>query len=292
MLLGGLFGGNQDGCTAQTLSNIATSSALVNGQKAESELKIVTDYFIPTWNELSKLREEVAVNRATQCKDNEIVQLLFRMSEQKTASDFELNKLRTDSLFALAKAEQECCCTKLNDKIDYVSDLDRQNATWQFRLAKADTDCCCDKLNDKIDYTSRLNTQRTDAAFALADQKADCNYNRLASDIQCNYDKLDAKTNATFVLNEQKGNCAYERLSAKTDSAFIINGLNTDIKIGEATKDMLRGNVYLSPANLADPYQAGTNVIVSRHYNSVGSGCGCSGCGSTCGQNVPYGFNW
>lgn len=205
--LGGLFGNRGNTC-----------EALARGRQAETELAVIHQYFMPTWNEICNLKQEVAVNKTVEAKNQEITNLLFRMSENRANSDYELNRMRTEAAFALADQKQQCCC---------------------------------DKLNNKIDFTNTLLTQRSDASFALADQKANCNYDRLASDINCTYDRLDAKTNA----------------------AFVVSRLETDAKICEATKDLVRGKVYLSPCSMADPYQAGTNVLMSRHIPYSAPAC-------------------
>lgn len=224
-LLGGLFNGNNNTC-----------EQLARGRQAETELAVIHQYLMPTWTELCNLKQEVAVNKAIEQKNHEITGLLFKRAEENTAAGFELNKMRTESAFALARQEQQCCC---------------------------------DKNDAKIDYVSTLQQQRTDAAFALADQKADSNFRQLASDTTC----------------------AYNRLDSKIDAAFVVNNLETDAKICEATKYMVKGNVFLSPTHLADPYSAGTNVIMSRHvfpqatnfcnsgWSNWGTGCGCSGYG-------------
>lgn len=144
-ILGGLFGGNNQNC-----------EQVQRGQRAETELAIVTSYFMPTWREICDLKSEVAVNRAVDVKNQEITGLLFRMAEN-----------------------------------------------------------------------------RTDAAFAL--QRA-----------------------------------------------------QTEAAIEKATCNVIRGIPYLSPSQLADPYQAGANILFSRHIPAVPENRGCGGCGGGCGNT----WNW
>jgi len=238
-LLGGLFGGNSQTC-----------EQLARGRQAETELAVINQYLMPTWAELCNLKQEVAVNKAIEQKNHEITGLLFKRAEENTAAGFELNKMRTESAFALARQEQQCCC---------------------------------DKANARIDYVSALQAQKTDAAFDLASQKTDSNFAL-----------LDQKTNANFRQLSSDTDCAYKRLDSKIDGAFIINNLETDAKICDSTKYMVKGNVYLSPKSMADPYEAGTNILMSRHvYPAYSSGwtnwgsCGCAGA-----AGVANGFGW
>lgn len=180
------------------------------GRKAEAELAVVNTYFIPTWKELCDLRQEVAVNRTTNEKDQQITALLFQLAEQKAQ-------------------------------------------------------CCCDKVNAKVDYVS-----------TLAEQRAESNYNRLFSDIECVNNNLNTKIDYTANIAKRDTDCGFERLNSKIDSAFIIEAQRTDSKICEATKNMVRGNVYLSPTSLANPYGASTDYLVSRTVTPTSR---CGGCG-------------
>ena len=187
-LLNGLFG---NGCCENDELVTYRAAMYDQGRKAEAELAVVNTYFIPTWKELCDLRQEVAVNRTSNEKDQQITTLLFQLAEQKAQ-------------------------------------------------------CCCDKVNTKIDYTS-----------IIAKRDTDCNF---------------------------------ERLNSKVDSAFIIEAQRTDAKICEATKNMVRGNVYLSPTSLANPYGASTDYLVSRTVTPAGR------CGGYSGWNSCDGWggwsNW
>ena len=287
-LLGGLFGGRRGNC-----------EQLARGRQAQTELSVIHSYMMPTWYELSELKKKVAVNEAVERKDQEINYLLFKRSEENTNAGFEINKLRTEAAFALADQRSQCCCDKNSMKIDYVADLSRQRTDGLFALARQEQQCCCDKTNAKIDSVAALERMRTEGAFALADQKQECCCNRLDERITCESDKINARIDCVTGALAYDIKTNDDRVNTKVDSAFVVNNLLTEKKIGEATKNMVAGEVYLSPASLADPYRAGTNVLLSRHYNS---GCGSSGWGTGwnngtsnfnndcgCGCN---GFNW
>ncbi|WP_303173892.1 hypothetical protein [uncultured Desulfovibrio sp.] len=62
----------------------------------------------------------------------------------------------------------------------------------------------------------------------------------------------------------------------------------TDYEIEAKTCRFIPGKLFLSPNEMADPYEGGRNVIVSRHYNGEGR-CGYSPCG---GYNAGYGCGW
>ena len=62
----------------------------------------------------------------------------------------------------------------------------------------------------------------------------------------------------------------------------------TDYEIEAKTCRFIPGRLFLSPNEMADPYEGGRNVIVSRHYNGEGR-CGYSPCG---GYNAGYGCGW
>lgn len=245
---GGVFGGGEcggGGLLGGLFGNRGNCEQLARGRQAQTELAVIHQYLMPTWCELSDLKKQVAVNAAIESKNNEITHLLFKRAEEQSACGFELNKMRTEAAFALAEQKSQCCCDKLDNKIDYVSTLQQQRSDASFALARQEQQCCCDRLNTKID----------------------CVGDRLAADIDCTYNRLDAKT----------------------DAAFVVNNLQTDAKICDATKNLVRGEVYLSPASLADPYAAGTNVLMSRHVNRCGGCSGSSWFGGDCGCN---GFNW
>lgn len=217
-LLNGLFG---NGCCENDELVTYRAAMYDQGRKAEAELAVVNTYFIPTWKELCDLRQEVAVNRTTNEKDQQITALLFQLAEQKAQ-------------------------------------------------------CCCDKVNAKVDYVS-----------ALAEQRAQCNYDRLSSDIKCVDDNLNTKIDYTSIIAKRDADCNFERLNSKVDSAFIIEAQRTDAKICEATKNMVRGNVYLSPTSLANPYGASTDYLVSRTVTPTGR------CGGYSGWNGCDGWsNW
>lgn len=86
-----------------------------------------------------------------------------------------------------------------------------------------------------------------------------------------------------FKLNEQNTDGKFELLKARTDAEFALGRALTDAEISKATCNVVRGKPYISPCQMADPYQAGANVLMARHVNTLAStqttdcGCGCSG---------------
>lgn len=91
-LLGGLLGGNNN------------CEQIQRGQRAETELAMVNQYFMPTWREMCDLKSEVAVNKAVDAKNQEITGLLFRIAENRTDAAFALNAAITE-----AKIERATC---------------------------------------------------------------------------------------------------------------------------------------------------------------------------------------
>ena len=68
---------------------------------------------------------------------------------------------------------------------------------------------------------------------------------------------------------------------AEDKAAFTIQTLMTDAKIEKATCGVVRGQLYLNPNQMADPYTGGYNEIVSRHYPRPFGGCN-DDCGHGC----------
>ena len=90
-----------------------------------------------------------------------------------------------------------------------------------------------------------------------------------------------------FKLSEQNTDGKFELLKCRTDAEFALGRALTKAEISDATCNVVRGKPYISPCQMADPYQAGANVLLARHVNNVaaantysdgcGCGCGCSG---------------
>jgi hypothetical protein len=144
-----------------------------------------------------------------------------------------------------------------------------------FQLSNARTDakfqenlCCCEKnqiymnqLYDKLDAADKYN-------YTILDNARQCTYDRLAADTVCNFQRLDSKI----------------------DSNFALRKAQVDAQIADATCNVIRGVPYLSPSQMADPYQSGTNILMSRHTvpvtpvatnwntcaNTYNTGCGCN----------------
>lgn len=93
-------------------------------------------------------------------------------------------------------------------------------------------------------------------------------YDRLASADTCLYDRLDSKID-----------CVSDKATMRTDATFALRKAQVDAQLAEAMCGVIKGKPYLSPMQLADPYQAGSNVLISRHIQpqcaSSFSPCGC-----------------
>lgn len=139
----------------------------------------------------------------------------------------------------------------------------------------AESKCCCEKnqiymnqLYDKLDAADKYN-------YTILDNARQCTYDRLAADTVCNFQRLDAKIDSNFQLRD-----------AIVDGQFAA----TDAKLEKAMCNVIKGVPYLSPSQLADPYQSGTNILMSRHTvpvtpvatnwntcaNTYNTGCGCN----------------
>ena len=140
-----------------------------------------------------------------------------------------------------------------------------------FQLAEQKSQCCCDKTNIRIDAMyDKLSSQDQNNydRLAAANQYT---YDRLAADTICNFQRLDSKIDSNFKLRD-----------AIVDGQFAA----ADAKLEKAMCGVIKGQPYLSPSNLADPYTSGRNMIVSRNVTPVLATYG--GCGSTfnsCGCN-------
>lgn len=107
--------------------------------------------------------------------------------------------------------------------------------------------CCCEKNQiAMVNMYDRL---------SAADQ---CNYDRLYSDTKCAYDRLDEKIN-----------CTADKATMRTDSIFALRKAQVDAQIAQEMCGVIKGRPYLSPTQMADPYQAGSNVLVARHVQPV-----------------------
>ena len=130
-----------------------------------------------------------------------------------------------------------------------------------FQLAEQKSQCCCDKTNLRID-----------AIYDKLSAQDQYTYERLSADTNCNFNRLNDKIDANFNLRD-----------AIVDGQFAA----ADAKLEKAMCGVIKGQPYLSPSNLADPYTAGRNMIVSRSVTPVMATYG--GCGSTwntgCGCN-------
>ena len=144
----------------------------------------------------------------------------------------------------------------------------------KFQIVSNNAACCCDKTNLRID-----------AIYDKLSSQDQCNYDRLAAANQYTYDRLAADTI-----------CNFQRLDAKIDSNFnlrdaIVDGqfAAADARLEKAMCGVIKGQPYLSPSNLADPYTSGRNMIVSRNVTPVLATYG--GCGSTFNTGCGCGYN-
>ena len=144
----------------------------------------------------------------------------------------------------------------------------------KFQIVSNNAACCCDKTNLRID-----------AIYDKLSSQDQCNYDRLAAANQYTYDRLAADTI-----------CNFQRLDAKIDSNFklrdaIVDGqfAAADARLEKAMCGVIKGQPYLSPSNLADPYTSGRNMIVSRSITPVVATYG--GCGSTFNTGCGCGCN-
>lgn len=175
--------------------------------------------------------------------------------------------------------------TALQTKLAVNDERDRKNEVINgllFKMADQYTDtkfaesqCCCEKnqiymnqLYDKLDAADKYN-------YTILDNARQCTYDRLAADTVCNFQRLDSKIDSNFQLRDA-----------------IVNGqfAAADAKLQQAMCGVVKAKNYLSPSDIAEPYQAGTNIIMSRHtvpvtpvsgtWNSCNTaynqGCGCN----------------
>lgn len=103
--------------------------------------------------------------------------------------------------------------------------------------------------------------------------------------------KTELSVLKSYILPMQDRVCALEAREAVNATTDIwsrrLTEAETDAKICAATKNMVRGSVYLSPNHLADPYSCDTRELVSRPHHH----CGPCGFGPGFGQfNDPFGW--
>ena len=189
------------------------------GQKAATELDMLTKYVLPMASEISSLKTMAAVNAESDAK----------------------NQIINDLKFQIVSNNAACCCDKTNLRIDAIYD----------KLSSQDQ-CNYDRLAAANQYT----------------------YDRLAADTICNFQRLDAKIDSNFNLRD-----------AIVDGQFAA----ADARLEKAMCGVIKGQPYLSPSNLADPYTSGRNMIVSRNVTPVFATYG--GCSSTFNTGCGCGCN-
>lgn len=136
--------------------------------------------------------------------------------------------------------------------------------------------CCCEK--NQIALANMYDR------LAAQDQ---CNYDKLAAANQCTYDRLAADTACAYNRLDDKINCTADKAQMRTDATFALRKAQVDAQIAQEMCGVIKGKPYLSPTQMADPYMASRNVLVSRQYAPVSyctpgysNDCGCSGYGT------------
>lgn len=149
-----------------------------------------------------------------------------------------------------------------------------------FQLSDARTDakfqeanCCCKTNATAIGYLGeKLDTQDK------------CLYDKLSAAQQCAYDRLYADITHSF-----------NRLNDKTDANFALRKAQVDAQIADAMCGVIKGTPYLPVSSIAEPYQAGTNILMSRHTVPVTPVSACSGTWNNCNTSYNTGCgcnNW
>ena len=230
------------------------------GQMATTEVNMVDKYIMPMMHHISNLETKTAVNEERDRKNEVINGLLFKLADQKAENLFE---------------KSQCCCEK--------NTIALTNAYNQLAAA--------DKYN-----------------FDILANKSQCNYDRLSAQDTCDYEKVMAAlkcccdalsvTDANNYRSlDDKIACSARESTMRTDAEFALQTAQRNAQLSEAMRDVIKGTPYLSPNQLADPYRAGTNVIVSRQYSPWGttwsgvSPVGTYGNYGTCGCNTGCGCN-
>lgn len=75
-------------------------------------------------------------------------------------------------------------------------------------------------------------------------------------------------TDAQFALADCRTTGKFDLVQQRTDAEFALSRALTTADIEKATCNVVRGKPYISPCQMADPYNAGTNVLLTRHINA------------------------
>lgn len=175
---------------------------------------------------------------------------------------------------------------ELQTKVAVNEERDKKNEVINgllFKMADQHADnlferaqCCCEKnqiamanMYDRLAAQDQCNYDK----LAAANQ---CTYDRLAADQRCGYDRLDTKID-----------CVSNAATARTDATFALRKAQVDAQIAQEMCGVIKGKPYLSPTQMADPYMANRNILVSKQYTPVSycvsgynNDCGCNGYGT------------
>ena len=122
----------------------------------------------------------------------------------------------------------------------------------------------------------------------IADIK-DANATNLATQMQiCELRADIASAQTANIYQNRLVDAGFSAIDNRFEVEGVINRLNRELAICEATRNVVRGETYLSPSHLASAYVSPTQVLESytareyapaRPFNGGGfnSGCGC-GC--------------
>lgn len=138
--------------------------------------------------------------------------------------------------------------------------------------------CCCEKNQIAI----------ANAYDRLAAQDQ-CNYDKLAAAQKCCCDRLEALDACNYERLDSKIDCVSDKATMRTDATFALRKAQVDAQIAENMCGVIKGKPYLSPNQMADPYMASRNVLVSRQYSPTS--CASNYCGYNDGCWGSWG-NW
>ena len=126
--------------------------------------------------------------------------------------------------------------------------------------------CCCEK--------NQIALANVYDRLAAQDQ---CNYEKLAAAQKCCCDRLEALDACNYERLDSKIDCVSDKATMRTDATFALRKAQVDAQIANEMCGVIKGKPYLSPTQMADPYMASQNILVTRQY-SPSNYCGYSSC--------------
>lgn len=126
--------------------------------------------------------------------------------------------------------------------------------------------CALEKENAVNKAVDEKNQVINGLLFAMAQQRTDAKFDLADCRTNGKFDLVQSQTGATFELNKQR-----------TDAEFALSRALTTADIEKATCNVVRGKPFISPCQMADPYNAGQNILLSRHVNTVATAAACDG---------------